>query len=199
MIERDKKMKDVETILANLVRRNEAYDTLTKAYDLLKDYKSEEAKALIDSVIKANNNEHNPSNILYRILAMVHNLNESNYSFNDIIEYHSEYRSIINISCFGNEWIYGDNINEITEVSEAVVSMASDMLPDSYGDLLMGTSKFDEAEMYDVHEDIEYSLIEPVSKMMRTIEQINAYNMHALLDMDKSVKSILDACDKLDE
>ncbi len=58
---------------------------------------------------------------------MVYKLSESNYSFNDIIEYHAEYKSIINISCFGNEWIYGDNIYEITEVSEAIVSMASDV------------------------------------------------------------------------
>lgn len=52
-------MKDVETILANLVRKNEAYATLIKVYDLLKDDKSDEAKALINSTIKSNNNKQN--------------------------------------------------------------------------------------------------------------------------------------------
>ena len=100
-------MRNVETILADLVTGNKAYDTLIKVYDLLKDDKSDEAKVLIDSIIKSNDNKQNPSNILYRILNMVYELSESNYKFDDVIKYHSEYRNIINISGFGNNWIYG--------------------------------------------------------------------------------------------
>ena len=192
-------MNDVENILAKLASKNNVYYTLTKVYDLLKDNKSDDAKELIESVVGDNNLNRNPSNILYRILNMVYKLSESNYSFNDIIEYHVEYKSIINISCFGNEWIYGDNIYEITEVSEAIVSIASGMLPDSYNELLMITSKFDKHEMYDVHEDIEYSLIEPVSKMMRAIERIHTYNIHNLICDGCSIKDILKACDKLEK
>ena len=192
-------MIDVENILAKLSSKNNAYYTLTKVYDLLKDNKSDEAKELIESVVGDNNLNRNPNNILYRILNMVYKLSESNYSFNDIVKYHVEYKSIMNISCFGNEWIYGDNEYEITEVSKAIVSMASDMLPPSYNELLINTSKFTENEMYDVHEDVEFSLIKPVSEMMMSIERIHTCNIHNLICDGCPVKDILKACDKLEE
>lgn len=192
-------MKDVKTILANLVRKNEAYDTLTKVYDLLKDDKSEEAKALISSTIKSNNNKQNPSNILCRILKMVYEFSESNYRFDDVIKYHSEYRNIIDISSFGNNWIYGDSISEITEISEAVVSLASDILPNLYDELLMQTSKFDINSMNYIFDDVDYSLVEPVSKMMLAIEHIDVYNMHNFICEGMPVETIFEACDKLED
>lgn len=192
-------MKDVETILANLVRKNEAYDTLIKVYDLLKDDKSDEAKALINSTIKSNNNKQNPSNILYRILNMVYELSESNYRFDDVIKYHSEYRNIIDISSFGNNWIYGDSISEITEISEAVVSLASDILPNLYDELLMQTSKFDINSMNYIFDDVDYSLVDPVSKMMLAIEHLDVYNMHNFICEGMPVETIFEACDKLED
>ena len=192
-------MKDVKTILANLVRKNEAYDTLTKVYDLLKDDKSEEAKALISSTIKSNNNKQNPSNILCRILKMVYEFSESNYRFEDTIKYHSEYRNIIDISGFGNNWIYGDSLSEITEISEAVVSLASDILPNLYGELLMQTSKFDINSMNYIFDDVDYSLVEPVSKMMLAIEHIDVYNMHNFICEGMPIETIFDAVEKLED
>ena len=192
-------MKDVETILANLLRKNEAYDTLIKVYDLLKDDKSDEAKALINSTIKSNNNKQNPSNILCRILKMVYEFSESNYRFDDVIKYHSEYRNIIDISSFGNNWIYGDSISEITEISEAVVSLASDILPNLYNELLMQTSKFDINSMNYIFDDVDYSLVEPVSKMMLAIEHLDVYNMHNFICEGMPVETIFEACDKLED
>lgn len=192
-------MKNVETILAKLASKNKAYDALTKAYNLLKNDKTEEAKDIINLAIKSGKDVHNPANILYRILAMVHKLNESTYSFDDIMEYHYEYRGIIDISGFADTWVYGDNEDEINEVSEAVVSMASDMLPDLYSELLTYVSKFDTNSMIAIHEYIEYSLVKPVSEMMMAIEQIDVYNIHYLLNIGKTVKSIFEACDKLED
>ena len=192
-------MRDVETILANLVRKNKAYDTLIKVYDLLKDDKSDEAKALIDSTIKSNNNKQSPSDILYRILKMVYEFSESNYRFEDTIKYHSEYRNIIDISGFGNNWIYGDSLSEITEISEAVVSLASDMLPNLYDELLIQTSKFDINSMNYIFDYVDYSLVEPVSKMMLAIEHIDVYNMHNFICEGMSVETIFKACDELED
>lgn len=191
-------MNKIETVLTKLSVRNKIYDTLDKVYMLLNEGKSEEAKALIVSMVKSNNNNHNPSNILYRILNMVYELHESNYKFDDIIRYHSEYRNIIDISGFGNSWIYGDILNEITEVSEAVVSLASDMLPDLYDDLLMQTSKFDINTMEYIFDYKDYSLVESVSKMMLAIEQIDVYNIHILLCDNINVQEIFDAVEKLE-
>lgn len=44
-------MRDVETILADMAVKNEAYDTLIKVYDLFKDEKIDEAKALVNSTV----------------------------------------------------------------------------------------------------------------------------------------------------
>lgn len=192
-------MCNVETTLAKLSAKNKVYDTLTKVHDLLKNDKSEEAKALLDSTIKSSDNKRNPSSILHRILNMVYKLSESNYKFDDIIEYHSEYRNIIDISGFGNNWIYGDSLNEITEVSEAVVSLASDMLPELYDDLLMQTSKFDINTMNYIFDDIDHPFVELVSKMMLAIEQIDVYNIHyLLLQCDRTPESIFDAVEELE-
>lgn len=191
-------MRDVKTILADLVTGNKAYDTLIKVYDLLDDDKSDEAKALISSIIKSNNNKQNPSNILYRILNMVYDLSESNYKFDDVIKYHSEYRNIINISDFGDNWIYGNSLNEITEISEAVVSLASDMLPKLYDDLFMQTSKFDINYMNYIFDDVDYSLLEPVSKMMLAIEHIDIYNINNFICEGMPTETIFDACEKLE-
>lgn len=147
----------------------------------MKDNKSEEAKAVIKSAIKPDKDVYNPANILYRILNMVYELSESNYKFDDIIEYHMEYRSIVDISCFADEWVYGDDALEIKEVSEAVIALADDMLPYRYAELLTYTSKYDTNNMNIIHNCIDYSLIEPVSKMMMTIEQIDVYNIHNLI------------------
>ena len=157
-------MKNVETILAKLASKNKAYDALTKAYDLLKDNKSEEAKAVINSAIKPDKDVYNSANILYRILNMVYELSESNYKFDDIIEYHMEYRSIVDISCFADEWVYGDDALEIKEVSEAVIALADDMLPYRYAELLTYTSKYDTTNMNIIHNCIDYSLIEQYLK-----------------------------------
>lgn len=184
-------MRDVETILADMVIKNKAHDTLIKVYDLLKDDKSDEAKALINSTIKSNNNKQNPSNILYRILQMVYEFSESNYRFEDTIKYHSEYRTIIDISGFGNNWIYGDSISEITEISEAVVSLASDMLPNLYDEILMQTSKFDINSMNYIFDYVDYSLVEPVSKMMLAIEHLDVYNIHNFICEGMPVETIL--------
>lgn len=192
-------MKNVETILARLASKNKAYDALTKAYDLLKDNKSEEAKAVINSVIKYDKDGYNPANILYRILNMVYELSESNYKFDDIIEYHMEYRSIVDISCFADEWVYGDDALEIKEVSEAVIALADDMLPARYDELLTYTSKYDTNNMNIIHNCIDYSLIEPVSKMMMTIEQIDVYNMHNLIFEGVSTHAIFKACDEIED
>ena len=191
-------MRNVETILADLATGNKAYDTLIKVYDLLKDDKSDEAKVLIDSIIKSNDNKQNPSNILYRILNMVYELSESNYKFDDVIKYHSEYRNIINISCSGSSWIYGNSLNEITEISEAVVSLASDMLPKLYDDLFMQTSKFDISYMNYIFDYVDYSLLEPVSKMMLAIEHIDIYNIHNFICEGMPTETIFDACEKLE-
>ena len=185
-------MKNVETILAKLASKN-------KAYDLLKDNKSEEAKAVINSVIKYDKDGYNPANILYRILNMVYELSESNYKFDDIIEYHMEYRSIIDISCFADEWVYGDDALEIKEVSEAVIALADDMLPYRYAELLTYTSKYDTNNMNIIHNCIDYSLIEPVSKMMMAIEQIDVYNIHNLIFEGVSTHAIFKACDEIED
>lgn len=192
-------MSNIETVLTKLIAKNRVYDTLDKVYMLLNEGKSEEAKALIISAVKSNNDNHNPSNILYRILNMVYELHESRYKFDDIIKYHSDYRNIIDISGFGNNWIYGDNLNEIEEVSEAVVSLAYDMLPDSYDDLLMQTSKFDTNTMDYIFDYKDHSLVESVSKMMLAIEQIDVYNIHILLCDNIDVQEIFDGVEKLDD
>lgn len=191
-------MDNIEKILNKLTSRNEAYDTLTKVYDLLKDDKSDEAKALISSTIESNNNKQNPSNILYRILNMVYELSESNYKFDDVIKYHSEYRNIINISGSGNNWIYGNSLNEITEISEAVVSLASDMLPKLYDDLFMQTSMFDINSMSYIFDYMDDSLLKPVSKMMLAIEHIDVYNIHNFICEGMPTETIFDAVEKLE-
>ena len=192
-------MRDVETILADMAVKNEAYDTLIKVYDLFKDEKIDEAKALINSTVKSNNNKQNPSNILHRILKMVYEFSESKYRFEDVIKYHSEYRNIIDISGFGDDWIYGDSLSEITEISEAVVSLASDILPNLYDELLMQTSKFDINSMNCIFKYIDYSLLEPVSKMMLAIEHIDVYNMHNFICEGMPIETIFKACDEIED
>lgn len=193
-------MSKIETVLTKLYAKNKVYDTLDKVYMLLNEGKSEEAKALIVSTVKDNNNNHNPSNILYRILNMVYELYESNYKFDDIIKYHSEYRNIIDISGFGNNWIYGDSLSEIAEVSETVVSLASFMLPTLYNDLLIQTSVFEVNTMNCIFDYIDHSLVESVSNMMLAIEQIDVYNIHyLLLQCDHTPESISDAVEKLED
>lgn len=83
-------MRDAETILADMAVKNEAYDTLIKVYDLFKDEKIDEAKALINSTVKSNNNKQNPSNILHRILKMV-------YEFSDIVSNDDIFRKVSDI------------------------------------------------------------------------------------------------------
>lgn len=193
-------MRDVETFLAKLSAKNRAFNVLTESFKLLKEDRIDEAKTVIDAAIKYNEENYANSNILYRILNMVHELYESNYKFDDIIRYHAEYRSIIDISVFGDRWVYGDDIYEIKEVSEAVVSLASDMLPDDYNTLLTYISKFDTDSMNFLHEDVDFSLVEPVSKMMQAIEQIDVYNIHyLLLQCDKTPGHIYESCKKLED
>lgn len=192
-------MKNVETILGKLASKNKAYDALTKAYDLLKDDKSEEAKAIINSAIKSSKDAYNPANILYRILNMVYELSESNYKFDDIIEYHMEYRSIVDISCFADKWVYGDDVLEIKEVSEVVIALVDDMLPYRYTELLTYISKYDTNNMNIIHNCIDYSLVEPVSKMMMAIEQIDVYNIHNLIFEGVSTHAIFKACDEIED
>lgn len=192
-------MSNVETVLDKLSAKNKVYDTLDKVHKLLKDNKSEEAKVLLDSTIKSTNNNRNPSDILYRILHMVYELSESNYKFDDIIEYHMEYRSIVDISCFANKWVYGDDVFEIKEVSEAVIALADDMLPPMYDELLTYSSKYDTNNMNFIHDCIDYSLVEPVSKMMMAIEQIDVYNMHNLIFEGVSTHAIFKACDEIED
>ena len=193
-------MSNVETILAKLVAKNRAFNALLKSFELLKENKSEEAKEVINSAIEYNKENYTNSNILYRILAMVYELYESNYKFNDVIKYHAEYRSIIDISVFGESWVWGDDVYEIKEVSEAVVSLAENILPDDYNTLVTYISKFDTDTMNFLHREIDFSLVEPVSKMMQAIEQIDVYNIHyLLLQCDKTPGSIYEACKKLED
>jgi hypothetical protein len=193
-------MRDVETLLTKLSAKNRAFDALTKSFKLLKLDKVEDAKAVIDSAIKYNKENYTNSNILYRILSMVYELYESNYKFNDVIKYHAEYRSIIDLSVFGDRWVYGDDVYEIKEVSEAVVSLAEDVLPDDYNALITYISKFDTDSMNFLHRDVDFSLIEPVSKMMQAIERIDVYQInYLLLQCDKTPGSIYEACKKLED
>lgn len=192
-------MKNVETILAKLVSKNRAFNALTKSFELLKEGKNEEAKEVINSAIEYNKENYTNSNILYRILNMVYELSESNYKFDDIIEYHMEYRSIVDISCFADEWVYGDDALEIKEVSEAVIALADDMLPSRYAELLTYVSKYDTNNMNIIHNCIDYSLIEPVSKMMMAIEQIDVYNIHNLIFEGVSTHAIFKACDEIED
>ena len=193
-------MRDVETLLTKLSAKNRAFDALTKSFKLLKLDKVEDAKAVIDSAIKYNEENYTNSNILYRILAMVNELYYSNCKFDDVIKYHTEYRSIIDISVFGESWVWGDDVYEIKEVSEAVVSLAENMLPDDYNTLLTYISKFDTDTMNFLHREIDFSLVEPVSKMMQAIEQIDVYNIHyLLLQCDKTPGYIYEAYKKLED
>lgn len=192
-------MRDVETILAKLSAKNRAFNALLKSFELLKEDKNEEAKEVINSAIEYNKENYTNSNILYRILNMVYELSESNYKFDDIIEYHMEYRSIVDISCFADEWVYGDDALEIKEVSEAVIALADDMLPARYDELLTYTSKYDTNNMNIIHNCIDYSLIEPVSKMMMAIEQIDVYNIHNLIFEGVSTHAIFKACDEIED
>lgn len=192
-------MRDVETILAKLSAKNRAFNALLKSFELLKEDKNEEAKEVINSAIEYNKENYTNSNILYRILNMVYELSESNYKFDDIIEYHMEYRSIVDISCFADEWVYGDDALEIKEVSKAVIALADDMLPARYDELLTYTSKYDTNNMNIIHNCIDYSLIEPVSKMMMAIEQIDVYNIHNLIFEGVSTHAIFKACDEIED
>lgn len=193
-------MRDVETLLTKLSAKNRAFDALTKSFKLLKLDKVEDAKAVIDSAIKYNKENYTNSNILYRILSMVYELYESNYKFNDVIKYHAEYRSIIDLSVFGDRWVYGDDVYEIKEVSEAVVSLAEDILPDDYNALITYISKFDTDSMNFLHDEVDFSLVEPVSKMMQAIERIDVYQInYLLLQCDKTPGSIYEACKKLED
>lgn len=192
-------MREIETILAKLSAKNRAFNALTKSFELLKEGKNEEAKEVINSAIEYNKENYTNSNILYRILNMVYELSESNYKFDDIIEYHMEYRSIVDISCFADEWVYGDDVLEIKEVSEAVIALADDMLPSRYDELLTYSSKYDTNNMNIIHNCIDYSLVEPVSKMMMAIEQIDVYNMHNLLFEGVSTHAIFKACDEIED
>lgn len=192
-------MRDVETILAKLSAKNRAFNALLKSFELLKEDKNEEAKEVINSAIEYNKENYTNSNILYRILNMVYELSESNYKFDDIIEYHMEYRSIVDISCFADEWVYGDDALEIKEVSEAVIALADDMLPARYDELLTYTSKYDTNNMNIIHNCIDYSLIEPVSKMMMAIEQIDVYNIHNLIFEGVSTHAIFKVCDEIED
>ena len=192
-------MRDVETILAKLSAKNRAFNALLKSFELLKEDKNEEAKEVINSAIEYNKENYTNSNILYRILNMVYELSESNYKFDDIIEYHMEYRSIVDISCFADEWVYGDDALEIKEVSEAVIALADDMLPARYDELLTYTSKYDTNNMNIIHNCIDYSLIEPISKMMMAIEQIDVYNIHNLIFEGVSTHAIFKACDEIED
>ena len=130
---------------------------------------------------------------------MVYKLCNSNYKFNDIIRYHKEYRSIMDISGFGNNWVYGDDVYEIKEVSELVVSLGKYMLPEDYNKLLTYVSKFDTYSMNFIHKEIDYSLVEPVSKMMMVLEHINVYNIDMLLLDNHTPKDIFNACEKLED
>lgn len=192
-------MRDVETILAKLSAKNRAFNALLKSFELLKEDKNEEAKEVINSAIEYNKENYTNSNILYRILNIVYELSESNYKFDDIIEYHMEYRSIVDISCFADEWVYGDDALEIKEVSKAVIALADDMLPARYDELLTYTSKYDTNNMNIIHNCIDYSLIEPVSKMMMAIEQIDVYNIHNLIFEGVSTHAIFKACDEIED
>lgn len=192
-------MRDVETILAKLSAKNRAFNALLKSFELLKEDKNEEAKEVINSAIEYNKENYTNSNILYRILNMVYELSESNYKFDDIIEYHMEYRSIVDISCFADEWVYGDDVLEIKEVPEAVIALADDMLPSRYTELLTYTSKYDTNNMNIIHNCIDYSLVEPVSKMMMAIEQIDVYNIHNLIFEGVSTHAIFKACDEMED
>ena len=193
-------MRDVETLLTKLSAKNRAFDALTKSFKLLKLDKVEDAKAVINSAIKYNKENYANSNILYRILAMVYELYESNYKFNDVIKYHAEYRSIIDLSVFGDRWVYGNDVYEIKEISEAVVSLAEDILPDDYNTLITYISKFDTDSMNFLHREVDFSLIEPVSNMMQAIERIDVYQINYLLfQCNKTPGSIYEACKKLED
>lgn len=192
-------MREVETMLSNLYAKNKVFNALEKSFELLNEDNTEEAKKVIAFAIELNKDSYYKSNILYRILAMVYKLCKSNYKFNDIIRYHKEYRSIMDISGFGNNWVYGDDVYEIKEVSELVVSLGEYMLPEDYNKLLTYVSKFDTNSMNFIHKEIDHSLVEPVSKMMMVLEHINVYNIDMLLLDNHTPKDIFNACEKLDD
>lgn len=192
-------MREVETMLSKLYAKNKVFNALEKSFELLNEDNTEEAKKVIAFAIGLNKDSYYNSNILYRILAMVYKLYKSNYKFNDIIRYHKEYRSIMDISGFGNNWVYGDDVYEIKEVSELVVSLGEYMLPEDYNKLLTYVSKFDTNSMNFIHKEIDHSLVEPVSKMMMVLEHINVYNIDMLLLDNHTPKDIFNACEKLED